>query len=285
MVNRTELESWIALLRLRQWIKNGFVFAPLVFTGQFLSLHSVGLSVYAFVLFCLTASSVYIVNDINDLERDKLHPLKSKIRPLASGRVSRTSAIKLLLGLYCIVLISGSMIPALGGILLAYVVLNYGYTLKLKHMPVLDIFCIATGFVLRVYAGATVLAVPVSSWMFVTTLCIALYLAAVKRRQEMLQRDGLARAVLGEYSVALVTRYAEISATGALLFYSLFVMTARPELVATIPLVLYGMFRYWFLVEIYNKGESPTDVLLNDWQLIVTVILWLVICGYAVSAY
>ena len=151
----------------------------------------------------------------------------------------------------------------------------------LKHQPVIDIFTVAIGFVLRVYAGATALLVPVSSWMFVTTLCLALYLAAVKRRQELSQSGPEARKVLGKYSVQLVDRYAEMSATGALVFYSMFVMSTRPQLVITVPLVLFGLFRYWYVVEELDGGESPTDALFDDWQLLLTLLLWVATCAWA----
>jgi 4-hydroxybenzoate polyprenyltransferase len=151
----------------------------------------------------------------------------------------------------------------------------------LKRQPVLDIFTIAIGFVLRVYAGAMALSVPVSSWMFITTLCLALYLAAVKRRQELSQSGTDGRQVLEKYTVALVDRYAEMSATGALLFYSMFVMSTRPELVVTVPFVLFGMFRYWYVVEALDGGESPTDALLSDWPLLLTVVSWVGVCVWA----
>jgi 4-hydroxybenzoate polyprenyltransferase len=146
---------------------------------------------------------------------------------------------------------------------------------------VIDIFTIAIGFVLRVIAGAAALDLGASAWMCVTTLCLALYLAAVKRRQELAQSGSEGRKVLKKYSVALVDRYAEISATGALLFYSMFVMSTRPALVITIPLVLYGLFRYWYVVEALDGGESPTDALFADWQLMAVVVLWVATCVWA----
>jgi 4-hydroxybenzoate polyprenyltransferase len=164
-------------------------------------------------------------------------------------------------------------------------VLNIGYTLQFKHQPVIDIFCIAAGFVLRVVAGAVVLGVPLSSWMFVTTLCLALYLASLKRRQELLamKPDSETRAVLKHYSIALVDRYAEMSAVGALLFYSLYVMNDGSRLVITIPIVLFGLFRYWFIVESKGDGESPTDALVKDPLLISTIVVWTAVCVYALS--
>jgi 4-hydroxybenzoate polyprenyltransferase len=163
---------------------------------------------------------------------------------------------------------------------LGYLLLNVAYTFVLKHQPVADIFTIAIGFVLRVVAGAVALDVPESGWMLVTTLCLALYLAAVKRRQELKQNGTESRKVLESYSVALVDRYAEMSATCALVFYSMFVMSARPQLVITVPLVLFGLFRYWYVVEVLDSGESPTDALLADWQLLLTVVLWVLACGW-----
>jgi decaprenyl-phosphate phosphoribosyltransferase len=126
------------------------------------------------------------------------------------------------------------------------------------------------------------LSVPVSSWMFITTLCLALFLAAVKRRQELSQSGSEGRQVLKKYNVGLVDRYAEMSATSALLFYSMFVMSARPVLVVTVPLVLFGLFRYWYVVDALEGGESPTDALLSDWPLLLTVMIWVGVCAWAV---
>jgi len=195
--------------------------------------------------------------------------------------VSVPAALTLLAGLYAVLVWGWFAAPKVTMVIVAYVILNLAYTFVLKHQPVVDIFTIAIGFVLRVYAGAMALGVPVSSWMFITTLCLALYLAAIKRRQELAQSGAEGRKVLERYSVSLVNRYAEMSATGALLFYSMFVMSTRPELVITVPLVLFGLFRYWFVVEALDGGESPTDALFTDWQLMLTVLLWVAACGWA----
>ena len=266
----------IRLMRPEQWIKNGFVLAPLVFAGRFLDRAAVAEALLAALLFSLASSATYILNDLHDLAQDRKHPRKSR-RPLAAGQVSKSHAL-VLFALLCGALVwSGLQRTDVGLVLLAYLVLNLAYTFVLKHQPVVDIFSIAIGFILRVQAGALAVDVPVSSWMFVTTLCLALYLASIKRRQELAHsgRDG--RRVLEQYSVTLVDRYAEMAATGTLLFYSLFVMTVRPEMVISIPVVLYGLFRYWFVVEAREGGESPTDALFSDWQLFVTVLLWLAI--------
>ena len=271
----------IQLMRPKQWVKNGFVLAPLVFSSSFLDAGAVSRALLAVLLFCAASSATYIINDIHDIERDRRHPKKSKTRPLAAGIVTVPAALILLVALLAILAWGWFIAPNVVTVIAAYLILNLAYTFVLKHQPVVDIFTIAIGFVLRVYAGAMALSVPVSSWMFITTLCLALYLAAVKRRQELNQSGIEGRKVLEKYSVALMDRYAEMSATGALLFYSMFVLSAKSELIITVPLVLFGLFRYWFVVEAHDGGESPTDALLTDWQLLLTVVLWVVACGWA----
>ena len=221
-----------------------------------------------------------IFNDINDIERDRAHPKKSKRRPLASGEVSILEAVLLLGFLYLIMLYGWFVLSDVLEVVIVYLVLNIAYSFYLKDQPILDIFSIAIGFVLRVYVGTIALGVPASSWMSITTLCLALYLAAIKRRQELIQNGVNGRKVLERYTVSLMDRYAEISATGALFFYSMFVMTTRPELVVTVPLVLFGMFRYWFVADALDGGESPTDALLSDVQLIFTLIIWAILCAW-----
>ena len=273
--------SLVQLMRPKQWVKNGFVLAPLVFAGQFLNADAVAQALVAALLFCLASSATYIINDIQDLERDRKHPKKSLTRPIASGAVSVRMAGVLLAALYAVLIAAAFWMPMVIAVIAAYALLNVAYTFYLKHQPVLDIFTIAIGFVLRVFAGTLALDLPMSSWMFITTLCLALYLAAVKRRQELSQSGTDGRQVLEKYTVALVDRYAEMSATGALLFYSMFVMSTRPELVVTVPFVLFGMFRYWYVVEALDGGESPTDALLSDWPLLLTVVSWVGVCVWA----
>jgi decaprenyl-phosphate phosphoribosyltransferase len=267
-----------------QWVKNGFVLAPLIFTGLFTELSAISNALQAMLLLCLASSAVYIVNDYRDVESDRKHAVKSRTRPLASGEVSSSQAL-VLLALILVLLAGGLWLhPKVMGVIGCYMLINLAYTFVLKHQPVLDIFTIALGFVLRVYAGAVALDVALSSWMFVTTLCLALYLAALKRRQELVQGGAQGRKVLEHYTVPLIDKYAQMSATGALLFYTLFVMTSRPEMIITIPLVIYGFFRYWFVVEVMQEGESPVDALLHDWQLLLTLALWVGISGWALLA-
>lgn len=275
------MTALLRLVRPKQWIKNTFVLAPLVFARLYADPRSVELALLTFVMFCIASSACYIVNDIHDIESDRAHPVKRLSRPLAAATISVRSAGLLLATLYG-VLIAGFIVhPPLAVPIAGYILLNLAYTYYLKHQPVLDIFSIASGFVLRVYAGAEGIGVPLSSWMAVTTLCLALFLAAIKRRQELATAGTDARKVLLEYSISLVDRYAEMSAVGALIFYSLFVMSTNTRLVVTIPLVIFGLFRYWYVVEAKEGGESPTDALLTDWPLITCIAAWGVACVYA----
>ena len=252
-------------MRPKQWIKSGFVLAPLFFSQQFTNIDAVFNVALGAFLFSIAASATYVVNDIHDIRHDRRHPRKSQTRPLAAGIISVPAAFCLLAALYSILIWGWFIAPQVVMVILAYLALNLAYTFILKHQPVIDIFTIASGFVLRIYAGALALAVPLSSWMFITTFSLALYLAAIKRSKELGHSGTRGRTVLKHYSVALVERYAEMSATGTLLFYSIFVLSVRPELVVTIPVVLFGLFRYRFVVEILDGGESPTDNLLADW--------------------
>lgn len=279
--NLTQLRAIFTLMRPKQWIKNSFVLAPLVFTGKFLEPTAINQTLLATFLFCLASSATYIVNDIHDIEQDKQHPKKSRTRPLALGLVSIPMALVLLVVLYAALLWGAFIEPKVMLVIAAYIALNIAYTFALKNQPVIDIFTLAIGFVLRVYAGAISLNVPVSIWMLVTTLSLSLYLAAIKRRQEFNTNGSAGRRVLEKYSISLIDKYTQMSATCAIVFYSMFVMSTRPQLVFTVPLVLFGLFRYWYVVEQLDSGESPTDALMSDWQLLMTVMVWLGACVWS----
>lgn len=272
------------LLRPRQWVKNAFVFAPLVFSRQFTDLDKVAESIGAFGLFCLAASAAYILNDLHDIERDRRHPTKRWSRPIAAGLVSKRQARVVLMAFILAMTLAFAVRFDLMLVIAAYFFMNVSYTFLLKSQPVVDIFVIAIGFVLRVYAGAVALGVPLSGWMMITTLCLALYLAAVKRRQELSANGVEGREVLKNYSVVLMDRYAEMAGTGALIFYSLFVMSANQRLTVTIPIVIFGLFRYWYVVDQHDVGESPTDVLFCDWQLMSVVAIWVGLCIWILSS-
>lgn len=279
-MNLMYLPHLVKLLRPKHYVKNVFVLAPLVFSGRFLETDALANGFLAAILFCLGSSACYIVNDIYDIDSDRKHPVKSKKRPLASGDISIQSAFILLFVLYLLLISAAFLLPYACLVIFAYLILNLSYTTYLKHQPVMDIFSISLGFVLRVYAGAFAISSPVSAWMSTTVLCLALFLAAIKRHQELSTSGTNARPVLQQYSLKLINRYAELSAICSLMFYSMFVLSVRPELKITIPIVLFGLFRYWFIVDIKEAGESPTDALLGDWQLLLTTSVWVVICTW-----
>nr|WP_297347112.1 decaprenyl-phosphate phosphoribosyltransferase [uncultured Glaciecola sp.] len=273
----------VRLMRPKQWVKNAFVFAPLLFSGLFTDMLSIQHTFSAFIIFCLASSATYVLNDYNDIENDRNHPVKSKTRPLASGEVSKPQARLLMFFLYGVVALSALIYPQVVAVVAAYLLLNVAYTFYLKHQPVLDIFTIAIGFVLRVHAGAVSLDVPLSSWMFITTLSLALFLASIKRRQELTKSGSKTRSVLQYYTIGLVDKYAEMSATCAILFYSLFIISDKPDMVYTIPFVLFGLYRYWFIVESKDSGESPTDALFADHWLQLTIVAWIGACFYSLT--
>jgi decaprenyl-phosphate phosphoribosyltransferase len=273
----------IKLARFRQWIKNGFVFAPLVFSGQVTNFDSIQQAFFATLIFCFTSSVVYILNDILDVSNDRRHPIKRHSRPIASGGIEIYQALIFMALLSSLVLFGLFIFPQLILPISMYLFLNFVYNLWLKSQPVLDIFCIAFGFTLRTFAGTAILNTAMSAWLFITVLSLALFLASIKRKQELINIGVISRPNLKNYSLDLINKYAEISATGALIFYSLFVISVRPELVTTIPFVIFGIFRYWYIVEKEKKGESPTDALINDWQLILNIVVWLLLSAYLIK--
>jgi decaprenyl-phosphate phosphoribosyltransferase len=263
-----KLSGIVRLLRPKHWVKNFFVLAPVVFAGHFMEADSVRKAVLAFIAFCIAASATYVLNDIMDVEADRLHPIKALKRPIAAGDVTIPEAailLALLVGGLTAVL---TAFPQVALIIVIYLIVQIGYSVKLKHLPILDIFTIAVGFVLRIYAGAAAITVPVSRWMFATTFAAALYMGAMKRVQENKQHGSASRKVLAQYGEGFMERIAEISATLAVVFYSLFAMTARPEFIITIPGVIFALVRYWYLADKSGAGESPTDLVIKDVQLI-----------------
>ena len=271
----------LRLVRPSQWLKNGFVLAPYVFTGSFLSFAKTVDVAIALVVFCVASSASYVFNDLQDVEHDRRHPTKRYTRPIAAGAITRDAAWRLLWELWAALAVLVLLRPRLAPVVAGYLALNLAYSVFLKHVPVVDLFALAMSFLLRVYAGGVALGVPVSFWMFVTTLSVSVYLAALKRRQELLLQAE-ARPVLTGYTVELLDDYAMLAAASAFVFYSQFTYTIRPALLPTIPLVLFGFFRYRYLVE-GGEGESPTDTLLSDPFLIAAGLLWLAWCVRVMS--
>ncbi len=261
--------AYIRLLRPRQWVKNLLVFVPLLFAAPSFDwmARNAPSVLLAFLSFSLLSSAIYVFNDIRDLERDRLHPVKRK-RPLPSGEVPVPSAA--LLGILLFLLSLAAGYP-LGWtfllVLLTYALNNLLYTLYLKNYQLFDVFSIAFGFVLRVYAGAVAIDVPVSEYLFLTVFFLALFLAIGKRRYELLLLgDGgkAHRKVLRHYSVYYLDQLMNISATLTLVVYTIYTLEgAREGMVFTVPIVVFGLFRYYHITHNLKRGE-PSDDLLSD---------------------
>lgn len=296
----------IKLLRPKQWIKNFAIFAAIVFTAQLFNLPVLGNVCLAFVAFCCLSSAIYVVNDIFDIDKDRMHPFK-RFRPLANRDLSIPYAIFLfilltLLGIFTSTFLGKTFVT----LILVYLSLQIGYSVLLKKITVLDILTLATGYILRVYAGEVASNYHISVWLVLTTVALSLFIAVGKRRSELTLISHIphvnkeaTRATLSHYSERLLDVYASIFATAAFVFYSLFTFLENPEgskislsillpdflppsfqrkwLMVTIIPVVYGLMRY--LQDIYEKheGESPEKVLLSDIPLLTSVIIWAIL--------
>ncbi|MEA4847924.1 MAG: decaprenyl-phosphate phosphoribosyltransferase [Clostridiaceae bacterium] len=280
------LESWIKfksfilLLRPRQWIKNLFLFAALLFSKNIDKPSYIIVSFYAFLCFCMISSTVYIFNDICDIEKDRKHPRKRK-RPLAAGIISRREAQILMIVLFpAAVLLSFMLDYGFGFIVMAYLMNNVLYTLYVKNLVILDVMSIALGFILRVSGGAVAIKVAISPWLLLCTFLLALFLGFSKRRNELLvlQEDAHShRRILDYYSLDFIDNMLSIVTASTLISYSMYTFYAsdNKHSMVTILFVLYGIFRYQYIV--YNKkmGESPEEIVLTDKPLIVDIMLWI----------
>ncbi len=274
-----EFKATIESLRPKQWIKNGFVFAALIFARKFTDIRSLILTICTFFLFCFLASSIYLLNDVVDYESDRKHP-KKKFRPIASGKVSKKVAIfiSILLALSSIS-ISLVINPYLTLIMVAYTVNNLLYTFYFKHIVIIDIFMIAIGFVLRAFAGVVVIGVSFSPWFVVIIFLLTLFLGIMKRRQEFVEvakNGGEKRKVLDKYSVHMLDQMSNIVLPCTLMGYILFTFNTfhTHYFILTIPCVVYGIFRYLYLVYKKGLGESPTETLIKDIPLFLAVVIW-----------
>ncbi|MCX8044281.1 MAG: decaprenyl-phosphate phosphoribosyltransferase [Desulfobacterota bacterium] len=272
-------------MRPRQWTKNFIVFAPLIFSQHLFDFHYALKALNAFIVFCIISGCVYIANDIIDIEQDKKHPLKS-CRPIASGKLSKLYAWKAIIFLGILAGIISWLFCTIEFIFVAgvYIALQIGYSLYLKHIVILDVFCIAAGFLLRVIAGAEALQVSFSTWLFICTILLSLFLALSKRRHELILLEADAvhhRKILFEYSPGLLDQMISIVTTSTVIAYILYTISSETiekfgtdRLIYTTPFVLYGIFRYLYLIHQRNEGGSPEKVLLNDKPLLSAVILY-----------
>ncbi len=289
MASASGIGRYIRLIRPRQWLKNFFVFAPLIFAKELFNPEALYSAIQAFVAFCLTASAIYIINDISDVEADRVHPIK-KNRPIASGTVSIGKALIVLSVLLILdILLVFRMDPKFVIIISAYFVLNVAYSFKLKEVLLLDVFIIAAGFMLRVVGGAYAIDVRVSSWLVLCSLFISLFLGFAKRRGELQQAltsgGEIRRKVLLLYRTDFIDQLLTIAAAGTVISYALYTVSARTidvfgteKLIYTTVFVIYGVFRYLYLIHTSPTVESPTTAVTSDLPIIVTGLLWIASC-------
>jgi 4-hydroxybenzoate polyprenyltransferase len=284
------VKNLIVLMRPVQWIKNGFVFMPLIFSAKLAVFEDVTRVMGLFLAFCLASSAVYILNDFADREQDRVHPLK-KNRPLARGDVAPAEALLFMglvaVGAFAVTMWIGSP-PVCVFLIGGYILLNVLYSFKLKNVVIVDVLAISTGFMMRVLAGAAVIAVSVSSWLLLCTFSLSLFLALGKRRHEVVALSGDAgnhRPVLDHYSVQLLDQLLQSATTSTFIFYCLYSVRGNPahgleaeKMMYTIPIVAYGIFRYMYLIYHKEDGGSPTALLLTDPPLLGCNIVWLAAC-------
>lgn len=287
-----KLRDLVYVLRPWQWSKNGILFAGLVFSQNLMVGDYVVRSVWAFAVFCVASSAVYVLNDIFDVDRDRLHPVKRE-RPLASGRVSMAAA-----GALFVVLLVVSVTGALGLgsqfvlSLAVFLGVNIAYSVHLRNLVIMDVMLIAISFVTRAIAGVMALRplgaeIELSPWLLVCTLFLALFLALGKRRHELTNLEAGAadhRLTLGAYSSSFLDQLITVVTAGTLIAYAIYTIAPgtlskfhSPALVYTIPFVVYGIFRYLFLIQARNEGGTPSRLLYRDVPLFLTVLGWLAV--------
>ena len=291
---KINIPAIVRSLRPEQWLKNGFVLAPIIFSGRVDDPQAWGRSLVAVVAFCAASSATYLVNDVLDRTADRAHPAK-KGRAIASGEVTVAqalgSAVLLVAFAVAMAFLLGGWFPA---VLVGYVALVLLYSVALKKAVFLDVLVVAAGFVLRVVGGAVAIDVPVSRWILLVAYLLALYLALGKRRTELalLGEDaGNHREVLGHYTLPMVDGAISVVLGATVLAYALY--TVAPDtvakvgseaLLATVPIVLYGLFRYLYLLHRHELGGSPTHALLTDRPLLACVVVWLATAAIVINA-
>jgi 4-hydroxybenzoate polyprenyltransferase len=277
------LHALLKSMRPRQWTKNIFVFAALVFDGKLFHLPDFLRTLAGFGLFCLISSAVYIFNDLLDMEADRRHPVKKK-RPIASGKLPISAAITAGIILSFLSIVLGLQLAWQFSLtILVYVFIMLAYSRWLKHIPILDVLILAAGFVLRVHAGTTLITVErFSPWLYVLMTLLALYLGFGKRRAELALLTGGAtnhRKVLDGYTIPLLDQFITIVSGTTIVAYSLYTFF-RPEtpgnhaLMLTIPFVIYAIFRYLYLIQVRQIGGEPEEILLSDRPFQISIFLW-----------
>lgn len=292
-MKRANLKYLFISLRPKQWIKNLLVIAPLFFSKRMMDISVIASVVWAFILFCMFSSSIYLLNDILDKDKDRRHPKKSK-RPVARGLVSfregLVASFLLLVLAVALSLFLGEKFLFIG---LAYWSINLLYSVYLKQLVIIDVMCIAIGFVLRVMAGGIAVGVPASHWMLTTIIFLSLFLAFTKRRGELAlfikAENGVSRPVLKNYNMQILDQFLVISATASIMSYALFTLSdyaairfGTKNLVFTIPFVIFGIFRYFYLIHFTHDNENPIEVAFSDLFLVINILLWIIVSVFII---
>ncbi len=280
--------DYVKLMRPYQWVKNGFVFVPLIFSKNLIDLSLFSEVLLAFLAFSLSASAIYVVNDIADRKADMLHPVKRQ-RPIAAGNVSVkegwTMSVVLLAASFFLLLLENARLMV-GLTIAGYILINLLYSFRLKRIVLIDLFVIAVGFILRILAGGYAIDVKISSWLIMTTLFVSIFLAVAKRRSESVlvekSSDESTREVLSDYDLGLIDQILSVSAASVIITYALYTVSERTvrafhteALIFTTVFVTYGIFRYLYLVHKMGLGENPTKALLTDKPMVINTLLYL----------
>ena len=284
--------DWLALLRPRQWVKNAFVLAPMLFGGRAVDVGAAAAAVAAAALFSVIASGIYALNDAYDAASDRAHPRK-RLRPIAAGRISERTGLLVGVGLASLA-VGGAwwLEPRFGVIALSYVVMNVFYTLKLKEVVILDVFAVASFFLMRLLAGAAVVQVAPSIWLLLCGGLLALYLGFAKRRNELVMLGaGSAdhREVLRKYGSDFLDQMSGVLLSVTVVSYIMYTLTSETAqrvgsdvLSYSVVFVLYGVFRYLYLAHKHGEGGDPSETLLTDRPLMGSVVLWFAYCGWVI---
>jgi len=280
------LKIYYKLLRIPQWIKNFLIFVPLIFSLHLFDQSYVNLSLLGFMIFSFVSSSIYIINDLIDINEDKAHPVK-KFRPIPAGLISKSKAVVIAA---ILAVISFSLLPFTNPYfsitVFSYFAITVLYSAGLKNIVILDVFTIAAGFILRILGGAFIINVEISSWLMLTTMFISLFLAVMKRRSELkhTSRDETptTRKVLAHYSIEFIDQMSTVTSAGVIICYALYTVSQRTvsifkteHLIYTTPFVVFGIFRYMYLVYIGKKGENTSELLLSDLPMIINLLFYI----------
>ena len=290
----SNISNYIKLLRMKSWAKNFFVFVPVVFAKLLFDVNTFYIIVMGFVTFSIASSAVYVLNDIVDAPKDAIHPLK-KDRPIASGKISQKNALVLGAFLYLLLaLITFKMNLSFMIIVWIYVFINVLYTMFLKEIVIVDIFCIASGFMLRVIGGGLLISVYISKWLILTTMFLSLFLAVMKRRVEIANSPDAneQRTVLKDYSLNFIDQIVAMTGSGVILSYALYSVADKTvekfgteRLIFTTMFVIFGIFRYMYLVYKKDRGENVIEVILTDPPMIINLIFYVTSAVFIIYFY